>query len=179
MAGFNRRQTLIGLGALAGGAGVIVGSGAFTAVEAERDVEIQTAGDADALLELRPDGSGTIVQQEEDGLLFFEVENGGTGINRRARTSFRPAFSVTNNGSNQVGFYIEEDGSDINHTGILDFQDHVDGNSIVGTEPSDGISIDPNADETVSIDLVINLIDHDWDDLEDIETVTLVAEVDD
>ena len=46
----NRRQALIGIGTLAVGSGAALGSGAFTSVEANRDVSVVTAGDADAAL---------------------------------------------------------------------------------------------------------------------------------
>ena len=47
-----RRNTVIGIGTLAAGAGVIGGSGAFDSVEANRSFEINVSGDAGALLGL-------------------------------------------------------------------------------------------------------------------------------
>lgn len=43
----NRRNVLAGLGALGIGGGALLGSGAFTSVEAERDVEVNVVADDD------------------------------------------------------------------------------------------------------------------------------------
>jgi len=51
-----RRKLLLGLGTTAGGAGA-VGSGAFTSVNAQRDVAVRVADDSDALLSLQPGSS--------------------------------------------------------------------------------------------------------------------------
>lgn len=170
----NRRQTLIGLGALAGGTGALVGSGAFSSVEAERDFEVQTAGDEDALLALTPAGTETIAQLEENDILSFELQgNDDIGLNQHARTAFRPAFNVENNGTNEVNFYVDGN-TEPNLGGVLDFQDHTDQTSIVGTNSEDGVAID--VDGNREIDIVIDLIDHSTSDLDDITTVTLVAE---
>lgn len=170
----SRRNTLIALGSLAGGMGVIVGSGAFTSTEAQRDVQIQTSGDASALLQLTPAGTGTIVQEDGDGLLYFGVDSSGNGINRQARTTFRPAFEVTNNGGNDVTFYVEESGTDIASGGVLDFQNNADQSSLVGTGTSAGVQITPGGSQLV--DLVIDLINYDYTTLEAISNVMLIAE---
>jgi len=48
-----KRRTLLGLGATLGGAAMI-GTNAFTSVEAERSIEIEVVGDRNALLALEP-----------------------------------------------------------------------------------------------------------------------------
>lgn len=168
----SRRNTIIGLGTLAGGAGVIVGSGAFSTVEAQRDVEIQTAGDHEALLALEPTGSGTIVDDSDD-IIGFDVD-GAAGVNQNAKTTFRPAVKATNNGSNDVGLYVA-DKSDIGAGDVLDFQipDNGGQRSIVGE--TEAVTISANGGE-IDIDLVIDLIDRDSSDLTNIEDVTFVAD---
>lgn len=175
MGGINRRQTLIGLGALAGGAGAIVGSGAFTTVEAQRDVEIDTAGDGAALLQLDPSGTGTIVQRDStDGIIGFDIDStSASGVNLNARTTFRPALRVTNNGDNTVGFYVDDN---TNMGDVLDFQDHSNEDTIVGSSNAIDLS---TSGEGKRIDIVIDLLgDRTSSDLTQIETVTLIAEQD-
>jgi hypothetical protein len=47
-----RRKFVLGLGTIAAGSASIVGSGAFTSVEADRTIAVDTAQDSDAFLEL-------------------------------------------------------------------------------------------------------------------------------
>ena len=99
-----RRNALIGLGALVGGAGVFAATGAFTTVEAQREVEVQTTGDADANLGLRPvDGSDIVDDSGE------VIEINTDGINLRARTTFGPELVITNNGTETVEIDILDD----------------------------------------------------------------------
>lgn len=93
-----RRNVLIGLGTLTAGAGAIGGTGAFTQVEAERSVSVQTAGDDSALIGLVPgdenpqyvDGSGDTIA------LNFEQ------LNLNATTEADDVFRIVNNGTQKV-----------------------------------------------------------------------------
>ncbi len=116
-----RRNTIIGLGALAGGAGVINATGAFDSVEADRSFEVSVEGDSAALLSLtveKPEIAGT----EEGGagnssLIYFTLDNEESGanasaINDGAVTQFFDAFQIQNNGSETVDISMElEDGA--------------------------------------------------------------------
>jgi len=89
-----RRNALIGLGAVAAGAGVIGGTGAFTTVDADREITIQSTGDASANVQ--------IVVNEEQGL----TDTGGDtvslsfeNLNQNAVTDFDGALSITPQGS--------------------------------------------------------------------------------
>ncbi|WP_137284858.1 hypothetical protein [Halorussus salinisoli] len=53
-----RRRFIVGLGGLAAGAGVTLGTGAFTSTSANRRLEVQTADDNEALLALTQLGDG-------------------------------------------------------------------------------------------------------------------------
>lgn len=70
----NRRNALIGMGGLAIGGGVLLGSGAFTTVEAERDVEVNIVtdtdiGDSDQFADvlINVGGFNSVAVEEEDG----------------------------------------------------------------------------------------------------------------
>jgi len=110
-----RRNTIIGLGTLAAGAGVIGGSGAFDSVEANRSFEVSVSGDAGALLGLEATND-TIAGMESGGaggndVIFFEINDaeagGDAAVNENAVTEFFDAFSVTNNGTQDVNLSIE------------------------------------------------------------------------
>lgn len=107
-----RRQLLFGLGAV-GSAGA-VGSGAFTSVQAQRDMTIQVADDADALLGLEPrDGPNaaafTEVTDGMVGLDFSETDAGGSGLGTDSTYRFDDLLRVTNQGTQQVFVFVEFD----------------------------------------------------------------------
>jgi hypothetical protein len=108
-----RRKLLLGIGTVAGTSGV-VGSGAFTSVEADRTAAVAVAGDQDAFLELEPCDSpnGEYVQMS-GGLLTLDLSDdnpttgGGTGVNPNATTVFDDVFEVRNSGTQPVGVWLD------------------------------------------------------------------------
>jgi len=127
----SRRSVLIGLGGVVAGGGALIGTGAFTTVEAQRTVSVQTAGDASAFLGLeaadRPDNS-TSAPTDSAGANQDEYVSGGgdspiqinldgnsegaAGLNQDAKTTFRNLVAVTNNGTqdiNSITLKIEPD----------------------------------------------------------------------
>lgn len=56
----DRRKFVLSVGALAGGGSLALGTGAFSSVEAERDVGVTVADDASAYLGIQP-GTGLTV----------------------------------------------------------------------------------------------------------------------
>jgi hypothetical protein len=132
----SRRNMLLGLIVLVVGAGVIGASGAFTSVQAERTMDIQTAGDSNALLALTPNDSaitGTDADDDSGQLDLLEISN--NSINEDAVTVFGSAFTATNNGTEDVGLFIQADtdnGIEAGGSGAVDFE--VEGHgSIVGS----------------------------------------------
>ncbi|GAB3701660.1 hypothetical protein [Halorubrum salinum] len=123
----NRRSVLIGLGGLVAGGGAILSTGAFDTVEAQRTVSVQTAGDADGFLGLEaadrtddtdssPANASTGANQNEyveqtDGTIQInldggndgDADDGGTGLNQDAITTFRNLVTITNNGTQDIG----------------------------------------------------------------------------
>lgn len=118
----NRRNVLMGLGGLVAGGGALLGTGAFTTVEADRTVTVNAAGDASALLALAQAGNGTAsdVVNTQNGLLVINFGAAGTadGVNLDALTTVgevsdttddgafdtvvTPALTITNNGTQTV-----------------------------------------------------------------------------
>lgn len=158
MAKLTRRNTIIGLGALVGGTGALAASGAFTTVEAERAVNIETAGDDTALLQIDLDDSYVGLEDGEDDA----IEIIGDDINLNAITTFDGALTITPTGDS--GPYD------------LDILDDFGGTSLVSTSadttdnPSSRLQfiVDDASDldgitsgNSVEIDLVINTMGED------------------
>lgn len=100
----NRRNFVIGLGALSAGGAATVGSGAFSTADVNRDVTIETAGDDDALLALRPEDD-EFAELDADGnlaLSFDENSEDGEGVSPDSTYFFPDVFSVENQGTQEV-----------------------------------------------------------------------------
>ena len=97
-----RRNALIGLGTVAAGAGVIGGTGAFTSVDAERDLTIQSTNDSDAnvQIEVDPDGKHESLADGGDGTGDGVVQLDFTGLNQNAITTYDDALRINPTGSN-------------------------------------------------------------------------------
>jgi len=95
----NRRNVLIGLGTGVAAGGAAIGTGAFSQVEATRDVDIETTGDDGALLAFELDED----LDEGGDTISIDVDD----LNLDAKTTFREALTVINNGDENVGLEIE------------------------------------------------------------------------
>lgn len=93
----NRRNVLIGLGATAAGGGAVLGSGAFSQVEADRSVSFTVANDSAAIVALDGSTSSYASTTTSDGteVLQITVQN----LNEDAVTTIDDLFTVTNNDS--------------------------------------------------------------------------------
>jgi len=97
----NRRQALIGIGSLAVGSGAALGSGAFTSVTAERDVNVNISGDSSALLGVSVVGDE--VTNSTSGENTVTISFGSTtGFNDNAVTELGNVLDLDNNGSSQI-----------------------------------------------------------------------------
>jgi hypothetical protein len=105
-----RRKFLIGAGDTAIGASALVGSGAFTSVDANRSLNVTTEDDANALLELEamdtPNGNTYV--DDSNGAISIDIsDDQADGVNDDALTVVRDLFRVTNNGSQSVYVWAE------------------------------------------------------------------------
>jgi hypothetical protein len=70
------------MGALASGAAASVGTGAFTAMQADgREANINVVNDANALIALRAGGTDLVTQKDGQLHIDFDVDGGGDGVN--------------------------------------------------------------------------------------------------
>jgi len=118
-----RRKFIAGMGSLAAAGAAGIGTGAFTSVEADRSLSIDTAGDANAFLGFTKAGDGSgpypnaqeYVTLPEDGQLSLDftqsddTAGSASGINENAKTTFDNLFDVTNNGTQEVVLSVKSD----------------------------------------------------------------------
>jgi hypothetical protein len=104
----NRRQALIGIGSLAVGSGAALGSGAFTSVEANRDVTLQTSGDSSAYLSLVGDDEYISNDGTGDSVLTIDLGAGtpGSGFNNDAITEVAGIVEISNSAADSSSFDI-------------------------------------------------------------------------
>jgi hypothetical protein len=143
-----RRKVLAGLGSLAAGGAAAIGTGAFTAVEADRGVRVSTADDNDALLQIRrssENGSVTpnaqeYVKTKPNGTVVLDfsgkdgssLANGASGINRDATTIIDNLLRIRNQGTQEVivGYVgLTANGNELSNQGFALY--HEDPNSSV------------------------------------------------
>lgn len=122
-----RRTAILGLGGLVAGSSAAMGTGAFTTVTAERQVDVDVRNDDDAYLALRPvDSDGNVVKDLAEGdtdrvpetseqdrpFALIDEETGRLDIavnalNGDAVTEIPSVFQIDNQGRNPVDVYID------------------------------------------------------------------------
>ena len=106
-----RRNFIIGAGALATGTAAAVGSGAFSSVEASRDVSVEVADDAQAYLAI--EATSDYAETDGDGVLeldFGDLGDAGEGEHVGEDSAYifgsgnpdRNVFTVENRGTQDV-----------------------------------------------------------------------------
>jgi len=146
----NRRNTLIGLGTIVAGGGAALGTGAFSSVEADRNVNISTEGDANALLGFDIDNE--TLSGDDGEIIEFSFED---DLNLNAVTRFE-SFVITNNGSEEIEVSVESE----NGSGTVGFTDDAEGEEDAGMYFEEGsftspLTLEGGGDET--FDVVFNL----------------------
>ena len=195
MAKLSRRNVLLGLGTAAAGSGIVFGSGAFTQVDADRDLELGINNDSDALISLTAnEDEGSVQENDADGTLEVVSDNiseGSEGFNVDAIVTFgdadfdsggvtTPAFTIENNldsgaATSEVDITVEVSaGSDFDGTLTLALDDDDGTQTTISISDDDsedtgddfeGLSAD-GADDGGTIDVAIQL-DTDAEDSPD------------
>lgn len=81
-----RRKFLIGAGALAAGSAAAMGSGAFSAMQAGRDADINVVNDASGLIALNDETPSDVIREEDGQLLIdFTADGSAGGVNVDSR----------------------------------------------------------------------------------------------
>mgnify|MGYP005863824689 CR=1 FL=1 len=176
-----RRVLLAGVGLSSIGVGAAFGSGAFTTVSADRDVELNVESDNNARISFKPGNTRIVRTTDGDSDAASVVEFSRNDLNEQSKTLFEGALDITNNGDEDdpdVDVYVEDNGDNLGDGKSLDFREH-DADSIVGSDSS--VMLEADASEpnnTVSVDVVVDLREDGNNEttLEDIDQVTFVVE---
>ncbi|MUV60633.1 hypothetical protein [Halobacterium sp. CBA1126] len=129
-----RRKFIAGLGSLAAAGAAGIGTGAFTSVQADRTVSVNTAADNDAFLAFETSGAtnSAYVSNADSGAVSFNLDGDadvdGTGVNQDGTTQINDIVKVRNQGTQPVLVYVEPDS--------IDESDRT---------TSDGFGVDPQA----------------------------------
>lgn len=104
---------MLGVGSTAIGGSALVGSGAFSFVRAERDVEIDVVADEDAYLGLEANSAYASGTEEGQLALHWNGEAEGvegSGLNENADSRFDDVFIIRNQGTNdaRISFHDTE-----------------------------------------------------------------------
>ena len=145
----NRRNVLIGLGAVAAGGGAVLGTGAFSQVEANRTVNVGVKNDAGALLQISEGaGASGVVGVESDSgdgtadIITFDEQN----LNADATTTYENALEVANDGE-ETGATLEVSSSESAiDTSVMTFEigstDITDNSTTISDDPSSPTNVD-------------------------------------
>lgn len=157
-----RRNFLIGAGSAAVGASALIGSGAFTSVEAERQVTVETAGDAQAYLALT--GDEEYVSSESEGMLTIDLggattTNNGGGFNDDAITTVE-AVDIENRGTNDVDVTVDD-------TEL--------GAGVTATINNGPLTLPAGNTEERAIEFVVDTLNEDPDGTQDLGILTIEA----
>jgi hypothetical protein len=184
-----RRKFIAGVGSLAAGAAAVTGTGAFTSVQAERDVTIATANDASAYLGIEPSSGPNGQYATESGgtvSIDFTSNNnnpeGGTGLNDQAKINIEDVLNITNNGTQSVyvTVKVEDDAGNTGRSvaGLSEFgisgDDDVDFARTAGSYDGDKLP----AGESAGMGFFFNFDGPDsnfGDVVNDIDTLTIIA----
>ena len=106
----DRRQLLAGLGALVAGGGAATGTGAFTSVDANRDVAVEVSDDTNGFLQIFPSGNqpnAAFASQDPENGVFFDFNGSpqdvdGVGAGQSSVYEFRDVVRVQNAGTQEV-----------------------------------------------------------------------------
>jgi hypothetical protein len=107
----NRRNFLAALGFTAAGGTTVIGTGAFTSVRAERQLDIRVAGDRSAFLALEPTAgpNGSYASTTGDDLLALDLSGttaGGEGLGTDSVYRFDDVFRLSNQGTQPVYVWV-------------------------------------------------------------------------
>ncbi|MFC6758047.1 MULTISPECIES: hypothetical protein [Haloarcula] len=111
-----RRTFLLGTGITASTGVAVLGTGAFSGVEADRNVVVDVTGDAEAFVRLSPvsgpAGNGDYATETQHGELQLTIsENNesvdGGGLNAQATTVITDVFTVGNQGTEDIELRID------------------------------------------------------------------------
>lgn len=115
----NRRRFIGGLGAVLGGGGTLVGTGAFSSTEADRDVTVQVAQEDQSYLSLiassSANGAFSSNQSSAGNQLMLDFDDSivtyqdsGEGVGKNSKYEFDDVFRVRNRGTQTIYVNLDD-----------------------------------------------------------------------
>ncbi|XGI84512.1 nitrous oxide reductase accessory protein NosL [Halorutilales archaeon Cl-col2-1] len=156
----DRRKFLFSSGAAA--VSVLVGSDAFSQIRARQRIEIGTAGDGEAYLQILPN-EGEKYADIDGNELSIEIEK----LRRDSETTFSDLLEVRNQGTDPVGLYIENT-TNSTADGAVDFKSG--GDSIVGEDRA----VELPVGESKNVSVAVDLLSHNESDLPEDGTLDVI-----
>jgi len=152
-----RRKFTIGLGALATGSAAAVGTGAFSFLQTDRDLEIEVVDDTGGYLGLNPLKTDYATVDGTTGEVGIEFDE----LNPNSVTLFDAVVEVKNNGTEDIVFSIPETTSNgFMSTNIVPY--------VTGTDSGDRQSIWTKDGKTGEFDGLLNDRNDDITNLPDL-----------
>lgn len=155
----NRRNVLLGLGAIATGGGAMFGSGAFSQVSADRTVDITATGDGAALLQLSngTGATGIVGKTNASGDAGNQVIEFSAGsLNSDATTTWNAALTVKNTGQDDVNFKIVDGDGDSGTNGIGSGEE-LQFTTLGGTDLTGNTVTLTAGGGSIGVDVIVNL----------------------
>lgn len=142
-----RLNVLVVLGVVTIAGGAMFGTGAFTTVEADRTVDLDSSGDSAALVQFQDNGSQLVDLEGGDDNDLFRIQE--QNLNKNATTTADYAFNVTNDGNDDVGLYVDDSNA------VAEFDIRIAGTetSIVGADSA----VDLDSGTTVELAVYVDL----------------------
>ncbi|CCC39641.1 right-handed parallel beta-helix repeat-containing protein [Haloquadratum walsbyi] len=176
-----RRKLLISIGALGAGGTAAFGTEAFTSVEAERNVDVNVAGDQSAFVAIQPlesSNADKYVNIEDDDTIELNLdgdnEGPGEGVNQDAITKVEDLFRVVNQGSQTASVFFEDE-SDAVTFRVTQSTAETSGSSGQSLESASN-SVELAVGEQVVVGLTIDTLDIGSGDPLILDDVTLRAD---
>jgi len=163
----NRRRFVVGLGALVGGAGTVLGTGAFTSTSADRHATVAVAQEDEAYLSIEPSvgqPNGGFANQDtaagggrQIGLDFNDVNGtaaGSEGVGTDSTYEFDDVFRVANAGAQEV--YVDVAPVTIQFSGTADLE-FIAGSSRTTIDGSNAeLAVPTGGERAVGVRIVTN-----------------------
>ena len=174
-----RRNFILGLGATAVSGATVLGSGAFSSVEADRSITVEVADDTEAFLALIPTTEYATVP--EDGMFTLDLspsnptDAGGSGVNANAETIIKYTFKIENRGTQTVQPTFEGGESDGIEITLSDVSDDLTV-TIAPSENADPVDLLLNPGESAFYYVIVFAGEGATPESSIDETITIVAE---
>jgi hypothetical protein len=150
----------------------VYATGAFTSLTAQRDANIQVAGDASSYLTLQPaPGPNGEYATQRNGKLHVSltgaIDGAGKGVNRNALTVVRNIFTITNKGSQPVGVWLTDKSKAVTFKGGKKWQTLEGREQAITLRPGQTLSVGLTVDtrEQTSGDLINAMTIHAKSDI--------------